>query len=52
VICRTIEFYFANIDIVGEFDDNALQQTEEKYTNAAGEEFLDQADFDLGIFDF
>jgi uncharacterized membrane protein YjgN (DUF898 family) len=52
VICRTIEFYFANIDIVGEFDDNALQQTEEKYTNATGEEFLDQADFDLGIFDF
>lgn len=52
VICRTLEFFYSNIDIMGHFDDNALKQTEEKYTNAAGDEFMDQTEFDLGLFDF
>lgn len=52
VQCRTIEFYLQHTLMVGDLDENALQQTEAKYTNATGEDMLDSADMDLGILDF
>lgn len=52
VYCRTIEFYLQHTLMVGDIDENALQQTEAKYTNATGDEMLDSTDMDLGILDF
>jgi uncharacterized membrane protein YjgN (DUF898 family) len=52
VYCRTIEFYLEHTLMVGTIDENALQQTEAKYTNATGEDVLDHTDMDLGILDF
>jgi uncharacterized membrane protein YjgN (DUF898 family) len=52
VYCRTLEFYFLHTMLIGTIDENALQQTEAKYTNATGEDILDQTDMDLGILDF
>ncbi len=52
VYCRTIEFYLNNTLMVGDLDENALQQTEAKYTDATVEDILDTTDMDLGILDF
>ncbi len=52
VMVRTINFYFENIWMQNNFDENTLIQTEGHYNNATGEEFIDQSDMDLGFFDF
>jgi len=52
VVCRTMEFYCANTLLEEDIDENALKQTEDKYTNATGEDLLDYADLDLGLLDF
>lgn len=52
VYCRTMQFYLEHTLMVGTIDENAIQQTEAKYTDATGEDILDQADMDMGILDF
>jgi uncharacterized membrane protein YjgN (DUF898 family) len=52
VYCRTINFYLQHTLMAGDIDENALQQTEAKYTNATGEDVLDTTDLDLGFMDF
>ncbi len=47
VTIRTMNFYLKNLWIEGEFDGDNLTQTEENYTNAAGDDMVDYLDLNL-----
>jgi uncharacterized membrane protein YjgN (DUF898 family) len=44
---RTANFYLSHIEITGSIDFTKIQQTEEDYTNATGDSFLDALDLQL-----
>lgn len=48
-ITRTLEFVMQNIQLDGDVDLEDLQQTEEEYTDAMGEDMADYFDIDLVI---
>ncbi len=46
-VIRTIRYVFSNIEIIGDLDVDAIQQTEEDYKNATGDDIADMLDLDL-----
>ena len=43
-IMRTMRFTYNNMDIIGDINADRLQQTEEEYKDATGEDFSDMLD--------
>ncbi|MBL4710405.1 MAG: DUF898 domain-containing protein [Flavobacteriales bacterium] len=49
VVCRTMHFIFNKIELTGDIDLNRISQTEDKFTDATGEDIGDFLDLDLII---
>lgn len=47
VLVRNMNFFYNHTEIDGEFDSSSIQQTEETYKNAMGEDMLDMFDIDI-----
>ena len=48
-LMRTYKMYFRNALVPNNFDWDALQQTENEFGGATGDEMADMFDFDFGI---
>lgn len=46
-IVRTMRYVASNVEIIGDLDVDAIQQTEEDYKNATGDDLADMLDLDL-----
>jgi uncharacterized membrane protein YjgN (DUF898 family) len=47
VVARTMKFIFTNINLEGNLDLDAIQQTEENFTDATGDDISDVLDMDF-----